>query len=232
MLTEEAARKKWCPFVRVVEKYADGVTAPRNRVVVCDASNAPQQKLGAELAGACCIASECMAFLWLPDVEIWLDDLHTAVIDQADEDLAHGAWWWDGRYVKGADNDYLHRVVMKRHIGPIPDGLFVDHIDGDPLNNRLGNLRLVTPQQNAANAAPRGGKSQYRGVHQQASGRWAVQITKAGKRQCLGTYDTELEAAAVYDEMAKQLHGEFARLNLTKIENSGRRGYCGLAGKP
>jgi hypothetical protein len=43
---------------------------------------------------------------------------------------------------------------------------------------------------------------------------------------------TEEEAAAAYDEAAKELHGEYARLNLVIIKNSGRQGFCGLAGRP
>lgn len=44
-----------------------------------------------------------------------------------------------------------HRVVWELHNGAIPDGVQVDHIDGDRTNNRIGNLRLVTPAGNARN---------------------------------------------------------------------------------
>lgn len=177
-----------------------------------------------------CIGRKCMAFRWAPDFALALGSDRHAVLDQEDASLANEPWWWDGRYAKGNDNRYLHREVVDRALGKIPEGMFVDHIDGDPLNNRRRNLRVVTKAQNAANAAPRGGRSKYRGVHQQASGRWAAQISKAGVRLCLGTYDTEEDAAAAYDMAAKEVHGEFARLNLDAVENSGRRGYCGLAG--
>ena len=170
-------------------------------------------------------------FRWIRDSYIAVNGNNTAVIDHEDDELAEESWWWDGRYLKG-DLGYLHRRIVSRMMeSPLPEGMFVDHIDGNPLNNRRGNLRLVTKQQNAANARSRGGKSKYRGVHQQKSGRWAAQISKAKYRLCLGTYDTEEEAAAAYDEAAKSIHGEFARLNLEPVENSGRRGFCGLAGK-
>ena len=84
---------------------------------------------------------------------------------------------------------------------------------------------------NATNAKSRGGKSQYRGVYQQKNGRWSAQLASMGRRISAGTYDTEEEAAKAYDDAAKSLHGEYARLNLTPVSNSGRHGYCGLASK-
>lgn len=44
-----------------------------------------------------------------------------------------------------------HRVVWIMHNGPIPDHLEIDHIDRDETNNRIENLRLVTPSQNIQN---------------------------------------------------------------------------------
>jgi hypothetical protein len=42
----------------------------------------------------------------------------------------------------------LHSVVWETHFGPVPEGLEIDHIDGDKSNNAIGNLRLVTHAQN------------------------------------------------------------------------------------
>ena len=42
----------------------------------------------------------------------------------------------------------LHRVVYLAFVGPIPEGAHIDHVDGDPLNNELANLRAVTPSEN------------------------------------------------------------------------------------
>jgi len=54
--------------------------------------------------------------------------------------------WHGGKRVRH------HRYVWEQANGPIPDGLDVDHINGDRTDNRLDNLRLVTRQENMQNA--------------------------------------------------------------------------------
>ena len=46
----------------------------------------------------------------------------------------------------------VHRIVWEIHNGKIPDGLFVDHIDGNRSNNKIANLRLATHHQNNTNS--------------------------------------------------------------------------------
>lgn len=222
LVTEKEAAEKWCPMGRYLAVFRgdDGkreCAGSFNRGA--DDSN---------LRSSNCIGSRCMAFRWAPDSTLTLPDGQILILSPADEDLRDGVWW-DGRYAKGKSG-YLHRLIATRECGQIPEGMFVDHIDGDPLNNRRGNLRVVTKAQNAANAAARGGVSSYRGVFQR-HGKWAAQIAKEGVRTSLGTFETEREAAAAYDEAAKSVHGEYARLNLEPAVNSGRLGYCGAFGK-
>lgn len=205
-MTEDEAKTKWCPMRRRYDSTSD---------VIADGNH--------------CIGSACMAFRWVPDASVRQEGL---LLDECDEDLAASAWW-DGRYWKrnGADA-YVHRMVVTRAFGSIPEDKFIDHIDGNAANNRRGNLRIVSKAENAANAASRGGASKYRGVFKGRNDRWCAQIAKGGIREHLGTFDTEEEAAAAYDEAAKRVHGDFARLNLSEVSNSGRSGYCGLAGRP
>lgn len=44
-----------------------------------------------------------------------------------------------------------HTLVWELHYGKLPDGFIVDHIDGDSLNNKLENLRVVSTTGNARN---------------------------------------------------------------------------------
>lgn len=49
---------------------------------------------------------------------------------------------------KGTYNVLVHRLVHEIFVGPIPEGMTVDHIDGDRTNNHFSNLQLMTPVDN------------------------------------------------------------------------------------
>ena len=105
----------------------------------------------------------------------------------------------------------MHRQVMKYE-----GELFVDHINGNGLDNRKDNLRLATPEENKHNSRKRGGRGQskYKGVTlDKKKNQWRVRIGYKGKRIFLGCFDDEIEAAKAYDGSAKELYGEYARLN-------------------
>lgn len=115
---------------------------------------------------------------------------------------------------------YLHRAIYERHFGAIPADKHIDHIDGDGLNNLPGNLRLASVAQNLRNARPRlGCTSQYKGVDwHPSSGLWRVRIHAAGAERLLGYFKCERTAADAYNEAARRLFGEFARLNVIREE--------------
>lgn len=92
----------------------------------------------------------------------------------------------------------VHRLVLKA-FRPLKDydHTVADHINGDKLDNYLGNLRWVSQRQNNQNTRKhRAGKTL--GVIQRASGRWQARITVEGKRHSLGTFDSEKEAHVAY----------------------------------
>lgn len=97
-----------------------------------------------------------------------------------------------------------HRLIAI-HFIPNPEGKpYIDHIDGNGLNNSLKNLRWVTPQENSQNMkSHKGSSSQYIGVKwHTASGKWASQIFVNGKLKHLGTFTSEEEAAHIYNTAA------------------------------
>jgi hypothetical protein len=48
-------------------------------------------------------------------------------------------------------NKLFHHLVAEQFIGERPDGLVIDHIDRNPLNNNVSNLRYITQQENTQN---------------------------------------------------------------------------------
>lgn len=109
-------------------------------------------------------------------------------------------------------NIRLHRLITEA-----PRGLIVDHINFNTLDNRIGNLRIITATESNLWRQTTGGKtSRFRGVHfSRKENRWIAQIVsdKHGIRKKLGRFTDEVAAARAYDRAAKDLFGEFVRLN-------------------
>ena len=117
----------------------------------------------------------------------------------------------DGRYY------YVHRLVWFLLTNKeVPEDLFIDHIDGNRLNNHIENLRLATSLENQYNKARQSnGTSQYKGVWYDAvKGFWKASIRFQDKRLYIGQFETELEAAIAYDRLAIEIQGKFAKLNI------------------
>lgn len=63
-------------------------------------------------------------------------------------------------------NYLVHRIIWEIFNGTIPDKMIIDHIDGDPWNNKIGNLRMTVQKVNAENMRMRSdNKSGTTGVH-------------------------------------------------------------------
>lgn len=97
-------------------------------------------------------------------------------------------------------------------------GLTVDHIDRDGLNNRRSNLRLANHRQNMANRRFKPGCSGFRGVHKWGK-RWSANVSVDGKPTVVAVCDTALEAALAYDAAARTAYGAFAVLNFPEPAN-------------
>ncbi len=104
-------------------------------------------------------------------------------------------------------------ILMHRQIIQAPDGVQVDHWNGDTLDNRLENLRLATRTQNCRNARIRkDNTSGYKGVtFNKRSGKWRFQIQIGGGKRLWGYRGTALDASEEYNRLAALYHGQFAR---------------------
>ena len=104
---------------------------------------------------------------------------------------------------------------MHRLFTPTTVENVVDHINRKKLDNRRGNLRICSAQENSANKpAQENNVCGYRGVCQNIDKRWIAQINKDGQATFLGSYNTAEEAANAYDSAAAVLYGEYAWRNI------------------
>lgn len=104
-----------------------------------------------------------------------------------------------------------HRIVWKMFYGAEPP-LVLDHINRNPSDNRIINLRAATRSQNAANMEKWSKNGLPKGVRLTKEGRFQSVIKANGKQMCLGTFATMDEAADAYITTAKALHGAFANV--------------------
>lgn len=105
-----------------------------------------------------------------------------------------------------------HPVLLHRFILGAADGVQVDHINHDVLDNRRCNLRVATPQQNSANMRMcSNNRSGAKGVVWDAGRKkWAAFIKVNYKSIGLGRFDTKEAAAQAYANAARKYFGDFA----------------------
>lgn len=104
---------------------------------------------------------------------------------------------------------YMHRLVM----GVTDPRVWVDHIDGNVLNNTKANLRIASASENSQNSRPRGG-SKFIGVsYVAARKKWKAGIAFQYVKHHLGFFDSETEAAIAYDKKCEELYGKNGRRN-------------------
>jgi len=95
-------------------------------------------------------------------------------------------------------------------------GRIIDHKNRDTLDNRRSNLRFCTYSQNSYNkASQKGSKSRYKGVHWNGKYQeWHVKLYSKSVYYGGGRFKDEHKAALAYNVIAKEVHGDFAYLNL------------------
>lgn len=106
----------------------------------------------------------------------------------------------------------IHHVVWFLRYGYWPSDRkeWIDHKDGNCLNNTIENLRVATPSQNNANRGRIKNKNLSKGVQYGPTNNFRALIYVNKKAIYLGTFETEKEAAAAYQGASRILHGEFS----------------------
>jgi hypothetical protein len=104
------------------------------------------------------------------------------------------------------------RIHMHRMLTNAPPRQEVDHKNANTLDNRTENLRLATRQHNAMNRMNRPDINKFRGVYVRCSGIVSM-IKKNGVIKYIGSFKNTEDAARAYDKVAREMFGEFARLN-------------------
>lgn len=113
---------------------------------------------------------------------------------------------------------YARRTASPRYLHQfVAGGTWFDHADGDGLNCIRTNLRPCNKRQNAQNKArSSASRNPYKGIEPRGK-RWRAYIYDDDHRIRLGTFDTPELAALAYDAKARELFGEFARLNFPEV---------------
>lgn len=102
-------------------------------------------------------------------------------------------------------NTAMHRFIMNA-----PLGFFIDHINGNRLDNRRSNLRIVSAKENCWNR--RAKTEGYIGVSKAKSGKWRVRVDATQ----YGEYEDAVTAALVYDHVVRLLRGPIATNNFPR----------------
>ena len=121
----------------------------------------------------------------------------------------------DGRCRVGINGRFYksHRLAWLYVHGRWPTGM-LDHINGNPADNRISNLREASRGQNGMNRrVGKNNRSGRKGVFWNSGARkWSAQITADGRQKFLGNYHTVEDAHNAYTAAAMALHGEFANV--------------------
>jgi hypothetical protein len=109
-----------------------------------------------------------------------------------------------------------HREQISRVLLNPPHDMVVDHINGNRLDNRRCNLRICTNAENMRNTKINCGKraSSFKGVSWFSPRNcWRVMVKLDGRQTFGGYFSDQVAAAKRYDELATEIHGQYARTN-------------------
>jgi hypothetical protein len=150
--------------------------------------------------------------------ELTLTNGDIMLVSSQDFDLlSRHVWYLSNGYPAtsiGNTSIYAHKIILGSGRLEI-----IDHMNGNKLDNRIGNLRIVTAQQNSFNSRIKStNTSGYKGVSKSGN-KWRSYIVKDGKQTYLGMFNNPHDAARMYNFWAIDLFGKYAHLNKIAEEN-------------
>ena len=106
----------------------------------------------------------------------------------------------------------MHRVILN-----VPNGVQIDHIDGNGLNNQKNNLRVVTNRQNHMNRKWQRA-SKYPGITwERRRKHWVAQAQIDGKHVHIGSFPSEEEAYAAYLATVNPIENERLKESICQV---------------
>jgi len=157
--------------------------------------------------------------------EIELTQGQVAIVD--DEDFEYlSQWKWKAKLTPTSNGNYYacrnvkvdgkwQTVYIHREVIHPPKNKQVDHINNITLDCRKENLRIATRSQNQMNRLANG-KNGHKGIYKKGN-RFCAKVGKNKQAYYIGVFETAEEAARAYDAKAKELFGEFAKLNFPEV---------------
>ena len=144
------------------------------------------------------------------------------IFDADDEEKVRKYVWSVSNYGYAVSDSKINgkRLILSRYLLNVNDDTFVDHINGNTLNNLRNNLRIATAQNNSQNMKrPAHNTSGYKGVSfNKVTGKYRAYITINKKFLNLGqSYNNPIDAAKAYDKAARYYFGNYCCLNFPNL---------------
>lgn len=147
------------------------------------------------------------------------------LVDDEDVEWLSGYQWTmrEGEYpatLIGRSYQGMHRLIMGAFLH---EDVIIDHINGNPRDNRKSNLRRCNRFENQQNRKTNKGNTLPKGIQQMPNGNYRVRVQAFGKRYSLGAYPTLEEAVEARNKHAQEMHGEFFNPSYVLEENNDNR---------
>lgn len=101
-------------------------------------------------------------------------------------------------YVSKTGKKYVHRIIWTMHNGDIPEGMQIDHLNGNRSDNRIENLRCASVTENRRNSGTKYRYRRFPGVngvnYNKRDNLWHAMISDNGVAKSLGHYKSFVSA--------------------------------------